>query len=292
MYSLISAQDIGITKAANFIAQLNVNKKHHIGYCGTNTDEISNTIHQDFTDIPFEKSFVGAMKSGQLIGLIGFDADLEGQIAELWGPFIDEIYGIEVALKLWDELITLIPSAIKYVSIFSNQVNIRVKDFAERLGFHQKTDQMILVLGKGELESPLNKAVGELSEQDYGAFVALHDNTFPNTYYSGWEIIDRMDEMRRVFILKDSECLTGYVYAEVDPMYGEGSIEFIAVNQGYRGKGYGKSLLDAAVRWIFTFDTIADLRLCVDANSKVAIGLYQSIGFSVKHELYSFVKER
>ncbi|WP_106495021.1 GNAT family N-acetyltransferase [Lentibacillus sp. Marseille-P4043] len=291
MYKLINGNDIPMKEAANFIAQWNQQDVHHIGYCGTTAGEIVDYLATDLTDVPYENSFLGVVDNGKMIGLLGFDADLEDAQAELWGPFVDPGYDANIAIWLWDELLRIIPLEIKHVSIFSNIENSLATEFAERLNFEQKTDQIVLLFERGKLgELPKHWAL-ELMQQGYGSFIDLHDNIFPDTYFNGHEIIDRLTATQKVFVIKSEERLAGYVYVEANPEYGEGSIEFIGVDSMYRGNSYGKSLLATAVQWLFTFDSINEIQLCVAANNKQAIGLYQSVGFRLEHELHFFVRE-
>lgn len=92
--------------------------------------------------------------------------------------------------------------------------------------------------------------------------------------------------------MKDSGRLAGYVYAEAGPEFGDASIEFIAVDSTKRGKGYGRKLLTAAVKWLFSFDSINVITLCAAYDNPGAIKLYQSAGFQVEHRLHYFTKER
>ncbi|WP_176555696.1 GNAT family N-acetyltransferase [Virgibacillus ndiopensis] len=290
MYKLIKGKDISINDAAAFIAQLNKYKAHHIGFCGTVTDEIINAINEDMTDVNFENCFVGAVEDGKLVGLIGLDIDFEDKSAELWGPFVDSLYDVRMALEMWGFIKEHILLSLERVVLFANKENKLAKSFAEKLQFEQKTDQYILTFSQEQLEHLPVKSKEELTEFDYDMFLNLHDNIFPATYYSGEEILKRISEMRKVFILKDKGHIAAYVYVEADPDFGGGSIEFIAIDPVYRGKGYAKTLLATAVEWLFTFESITKITLCVAVDNKSAIGLYRSIGFQIEHELYYYSK--
>ncbi|MGY0694331.1 GNAT family N-acetyltransferase [Virgibacillus sp. FSP13] len=287
----ISGKDMSIKDAANFIVDLNRQSEHHIGYCGTDVEEVIDFLSTDLTDVSYENSFVGVIDEGKMIGLLGFDADLEDAQAELWGPFVDPEYDTNIAFWLWDELLGIIPPEIKYVSIFSDIENNLAMEFAERLDFEQKRDQIILLFERDQSEKLPKYWAQELTQQDHSSFIDLHDKIFPDTYFSGREIIDRLTDTQKVFVVKDNERLAGYAYVEANPEYGEGSIEFIGVDSVYRGNSYGKNLLSTAVKWLFTFDSINEIQLCVAADNDQAIGLYQSAGFRIEHELHYFVRK-
>ncbi|WP_188456052.1 GNAT family N-acetyltransferase [Virgibacillus oceani] len=289
MYKLIKGKDIPTKDAAAFIAKWNKNRKHHIGFCGTEADEIIETIDEEMTDVTFGNCFAAAIQDGQLVGLIGLDIDLEDKSAEVWGPFVDPAFDVDMAIEIWG-LLNEQTQSLETISLFFNKENNLVKKFADKLEFKQKTDQIILTYSEDQLENQLIKKKEELASNDNDAFAVLHDNAFPGTYYSGKEIMERINDTQKVFVLKDKGHLAGYVYVEADPDFADGSIEFIAVDQAFRGKGYGKKLLLTAVSWLFTFESIKEITLCVSADNKGAIGLYQSAGFHLMHELYYFSK--
>ena len=86
-----------LDEAAWFIAELNMNKKFHIGYCGTDKEDILSDLHEDFIENEHVSVFV-SRRDNAIAGLIGFDS-YDG-IAEVWGPFSRE-QQMENLLKLW-----------------------------------------------------------------------------------------------------------------------------------------------------------------------------------------------
>lgn len=51
----------------------------------------------------------------------------------------------------------------------------------------------------------------EITLDYYGDFKSLLDRVFPITYYSGREILDRLNEHRKLFIDIEENKLTGYI---------------------------------------------------------------------------------
>ncbi len=49
-YNLAKKEDI--KQIARFIAEVNSKEESHIGYCGTDREEIENSLIEDITDIP------------------------------------------------------------------------------------------------------------------------------------------------------------------------------------------------------------------------------------------------
>ncbi|MFA1821066.1 GNAT family N-acetyltransferase [Virgibacillus oceani] len=284
MIRILNGKDISLKDTASFIAKLNQQEVHHIGFCGTNPEEIQNAIKEDVSEM------TGAVEDGKLIGWIG--ADIDKDTAEVWGPFVGVEYKSEVAFDMWRNLLDKIPASVNNFDLFSNKENKFVKKFAERLQFEQATDQAVLIFQKENVEKLPKTDLKELTQTDHMAFIRLHDEAFPGTYYSGQEIIERINQTQKVFILKDGDRLAGYAYVEAQPAYGEGSIEFIAVDPVFQGKRYGQKLLSEALHWLFSFDAIGEIQLAVAADNQIALKLYLSVGFKVKHELYYFEKQR
>ncbi|MDE5414368.1 GNAT family N-acetyltransferase [Alkalihalobacterium chitinilyticum] len=279
-----------IKSVSAFISELNQNEHSHIGYCGKDSVEIANSMIEDITDIPYNKSFLTAYEHDELIGVLGFDADLEGNCAEIWGPFIKENKW-DIVTSMWKEMSELIPDKISSISLFPNKKNNRVVKLANDLSFNKHSEQTILDFSRTRKSEIEDVSIVELSEVYFRDMIRLHDDNFPHTYISGKQIIDRRNEFRKVFIIENNNDLCGYIYVEAEPAYGEASIEFFAVKETERGKGIGRQLLLAALSWLFTINNIKSIRLCVNSNNQKAINLYKKVGFQHLHDLCFFTKE-
>jgi len=274
---------------STFIAELNNIETSHIGYCGKEQQSIANDLMEEF-DIPFTDSFVLAFEQDQLIGVVGFDADLESEYAEIWGPFIREGYA-HITMSLWSEMEKLIPKKIKQLEMFPNIENTICIKLAQELNFEKMSTESILQFSSLYKEKLKETPLIEIDEKHFADMIKLHDETFPNTYYSGRQIIERMNDIQKVFILTNDDTLLGYIYVEVEPEFGDASIEFFAVKPSERGKGIGSKLILGALKWIFTFESIETVVLCVNGENKNAIHLYKKVGFEEEHRLYSYRKK-
>lgn len=279
-----------IEEVSNLIAKFNHIEESHIGYCGTDKHEIANDMLEGISDVPYSDSFVGAYESNQLIGVLGFDADLKAGSAEVWGPFINADKWNLVS-DMWEKMIELLPSEINSLEMFPNLKNNSVCQFAEDLSFEKRSDESILIFERNNSMEFKNAFFEELRPAYYSAMKELHDTAFPGAYYNGQQIIDRLNEQRKVFIITNEEEISGYIYVEAEPDFGEASIEFFAVEPSGRGKGTGSLLLTGALKWIFTFKSIDSITLCVNSKNKRAIKLYKKVGFQHLHDLYSFTKD-
>ncbi|MBU5439620.1 GNAT family N-acetyltransferase [Tissierella sp. MSJ-40] len=286
-FTLAKKEDI--KKISNFIAELNRKEENHIAYCGNDSEEIENSLIEDVTDITFDRSFLIATEKDEIIGVLGFDADIERNTAEIWGPFIKEGKW-NIVTEIWNRMLKLLPKEIKLISMFINNENINCLELANTLGFSKISEEIILEFERSNIKNLGERPLIELTNDDYEFMKELHDKVFPNTYYSGNEIIERLNMDRKVFICKENNKLAGYIYVEAEPEFGEGNIEFFAVNESYRGKGIGSKLLTMGLKWLFSFNSIDSITLCVNLKNEKAINLYKKVGFEEKHQLSYFIK--
>ncbi len=70
----------------------------------------------------------------------------------------------------------------------------------------------------------------------------------------------------------------------------EAEVLTIAVRPGDRGRGYGRMLMEEAVRLLYR-DRIATCFLEVDRQNRAAVGLYRSLGFVVAGERKRYYSE-
>ncbi|WP_353094343.1 GNAT family N-acetyltransferase [Tissierella praeacuta] len=291
MVKLTLAKKEDIKKISDFVAELNKKEESHIAYCGNDSKEIENSLIEDITDITFDKSFLIAKENNKIIGVLGFDGDMERNNAEIWGPFIEDgKWGI--VTEMWDKMLELLPKEIRMISMFVNNKNYNCIRLASILDFNKNSEESILEFERSSLDNLDDVCLVELVIDDFEAMKELHDKNFPNTYYSGEEIILRLNNHRKVFVCKEANELAGYIYVEAEPEFGEGNIEFFAVNELKRGKGVGCKLLTMALKWLFSFDSIDSISLCANSQNENAINLYKKVGFKEKHQLSYFMKKR
>ncbi|WP_096155333.1 GNAT family N-acetyltransferase [Bacillus sp. FJAT-45066] len=273
-------------KIASFIGTLNKQNEHHIGYIGTKVEEIENALLNDFSDIPFHKSFVMAYEDNQLVGVLGFDVDLENEQAEAWGPFVVHSKSGKISDLMWDSILKIVPREVKTLSFFVNESNRNCIGFAVKQSAEEKGLHSILTITKEQLAEQYIGGMKEMADQERMAVVDLHNEIFPNSYLSGKRMIDNVNELNKLFVCKKEGEFAGYIYVEANPEFGDASIEFFAVSPAYRGKGIGKALLLHGVSWLLSFDSINKIQLCVNAKSEQAIRLYKKIGFE---EIYTLI---
>lgn len=276
-------EDIG--QISHFISELNSDKLNNIGYCGTCTEEIEDSIKAVDDESDISKCFAAAYENSELTGLLGFDPDTENGTAELWGPFISGIRWESTADMLWEKIHETMPHSIHEIHIFCNSENTRCIEFALNHKFAKVSSEYILIFNRSKALSIPGMEVSELAPQNFKCFQALHDNIFPHTYYSGRQITEKIDKLNKIFVIKDKGNIAGYIYAAINPEFHEGSIEFFGVDPQYRCREYGRELLLKALTWAVSYEEIDDITLCVNCSNEKALKLYRNIGFDEKSHM-------
>lgn len=288
MIRMATEQDI--EQLAHFLSSCNATSKHHIGYCGQDEREIESTLKQEFSDLPFENSMIIAIENEQIIASLGLDFDEDDQSAEVWGPFIKDDVSELLLLEMWMKLCKQLPIPLEHPQFFINIDNAEAIAFAEKVGAKLRGHHYILHKERQNHVFASSESIHKLDSTNAEAFQKLHNIAFPNTYYDALSILSRLNENRIVFCYCDDEELKGYVYVEADAENGEGTIEYIAVDDRFRKQGLGRKLLMHGLDFLFTYDSIMEISLTVQKTELGAIHLYQSAGFDVHHELV-FMKE-
>lgn len=270
---------------ASFIAGLNRDPEHHIGYCGQDPDELEHTLEHEFSAL--DASFAVLTERGELIGALGFDIDAGGRSAEIWGPFLNcpEDEWQQRAMELWNRMKYGLAYQVDTFYGFYHEMNRNAQQWMLQLGAELKSTEVLFKAARPLLLGHAHPSVRELSPLRSGDFLRLHEAAFPGTYRSGPEILERMNEDYRVFMYEDEDGLQGYIYVEREPEFGDGRIEFVTVAPSARGRGIGQALLQRGLGYLFEDPRIENITLCVRADNEQALRLYRKAGFQELHRL-------
>jgi [ribosomal protein S18]-alanine N-acetyltransferase len=93
---------------------------------------------------------------------------------------------------------------------------------------------------------------------------------------------------REVYLLKNEKEIIGFVIIQPQGTF-KGYIQTIAIDENYRGKGYGTQLLKFCEQSILQYSP--NIFICVSLFNQKAIKLYAKFGFELVGELKDFVKK-
>ncbi|KZE51145.1 GNAT family N-acetyltransferase [Rossellomorea marisflavi] len=282
---------LNLEQISRFIASLNAMSKHHIGYCGEKSDEILDTLQHDFSDLNLEDCLAVSYDDEDegILGVLGADVDLDNHSAELWGPFVNSENPEPLTALLWEEISSNLGKMVQTYHGFYNDLNLIGQGFIESLGGKVTGSHLILKAKKYDYTDEHDVVVEELSPKWHQAFDKLHNESFPDTYYTSEEIIYKVNDNNKVFVIPSGDTLLGYIYVEGNPDYEEGNIEFIAVSTDNRKRGIGTRLVKHALGFMFEDLGIEEISICVNEQNSQAINLYKRAGFKREHRLHHYV---
>lgn len=271
-----------------YLEKMNAENSSHIGFCGEQSEEIYDTLMNDFSDLKIEDSFAVAWDQSKIVGAIGLDVDLENSTADIWGPFVTD-GDPDTAQALWDKVLFKIPQEIKICSLFINKDNGFAKKFAIQNNAHYSGADMVLTITRNTFTPEAVNASKNIGEKYYNSFARLHGEAFPKTYFNSSTILKRINNHNNLLVIEEDESkIKGYIYIEANPEHNEGNIEYIAVSAEARGQGIGKTLLKDALKKLFSYPNIEEVTICVSCENAAAINLYKSVGFKEKYVLDSY----
>lgn len=279
-----------VETVADFIAHLNADQTQHVGYCGTDAKEILHTLKTDFSDLPLEDSFFAAFDEGRLVGVLGIDYDEDTHEGEVWGPFVSHADWERVSELLWQHVMERHGQRLKKLLGFYNSRNEKCQSFMTNLNAEKGRNDVILKLNREvhSVKGELSVRICELTEENFPAFKSLHGIAFPKGYFSAEDMFEKRNSFNKIFTAEKDGVFLGYVYCEAEPEFSEGDIHFIAVDPAARNKGVGGQLMAECLAFMFSFDDIDEISLCVNADSDSALRLYKAAGFKEEHVLVSY----
>lgn len=282
--NIVPYREADFAALVQFIAGVNGSGAHHIGYFGVDAVDIEHTL-QDVTP-PLIETFWVVRDQDKLIGVLGAEYDAEINRAWLYGPLIHHPDWHALADQLYEQVRRVIPPTIGEYELFCDIDNQNCQSFAERHGFKPCGDHAIYSLPRTDT-LPAGAAVA-WEPRYFEQFQALHHHVFPNAYYTAQQMIDKLDEQTRLWLAANNDELRGYLFGSVDPEAGAGNIDFIAVDERYRGQYIGTTLLAAAIRAMFATPAVQKIDLTVNASNAAAVRLYDSFGFKREHTMRGF----
>ncbi|MDQ3403512.1 MAG: GNAT family N-acetyltransferase [Actinomycetota bacterium] len=306
MYAIRPATAADQAAAVEFIAGLQADPAHHIGYHGMTSDEVAEEL-ADIRPDWATGALLATDRAGALRALLSVEADPQLGRAWLHGPFVDVPEGHPAARQCWhnaaDELFDHAMTldrlrGITDLELFGHRQNRRLGDFAARHGFTTKITSRVFTLTGSALRSVLISAVSGTSgprplDRDpelRAQVVELHERSFPKRNTSGAQLVAG-ERGHTVVVLTGADGLIGY--AAGFAQHGELYVDYVAVDPNMRAAGSGRALVRALLRALVVEhgprpQAAAVIALGNDASERMVTAL----GFELHLELVGYLLVR
>ena len=258
-------------------ARMNSKGETHIAYFDGSEETM--VAYLDGLSPSPEEGFVVAYAGDTLIGCFGLEYDDEQNRTWLHGPVVDSPAWHTIADALYEAALAILPARIDDLELAFDLRHYRGIDFARRHGFEGwKAGSAVLVYTREQFARITPRPCEGLQDAHHAAFMELHDLAFPNTYYTGKQMLDMRDDTYALLAETRDGSFAGSAFVEMQSPE-TGFIHFLATVPTLRGKGVGKALLEQAVHWVFAHTEAKDLALTVEVGNPTAIRLYERTGF-------------
>jgi ribosomal protein S18 acetylase RimI-like enzyme len=221
---------------------------------------------------------VARASDGSVVGATLVEIDLSLGRAWIYGPWVDgdDATWRELARTLLDAAIAQVPSEIRELECAGEVANARLRELALSRDWTPSRVNHVLVVDSAiarEWSQPTGIRTG--TDGDLTVIEPLHGAEFPGTYKSARDLVNKMS----VVVAEDADGeVVGYAAGRVHPD-GEGYIDYVAVDQGARGRGIGRALVITLTQILLDKASQDQVALTVDEDRKAARALYASIGF-------------
>jgi ribosomal protein S18 acetylase RimI-like enzyme len=273
-----------LAAVVEFIAPLNAQAEHRIGYLGDRPEEIARELLKYGA---IDNGFM-VRRGDELVGFMAMDVDEDLGRSYLFGPWVDVAEWDEIASRLVDECIALVPdNATKQLEMFFDIANDNVSRLGGGLGFETYKEVRTLRFDRSDLDNVAPGTAVPVATRHHESVMELHDRTFPNTHLPGRRMLEELGDNKACFVRSESDEVLGYIYLEVDNTTGSASLEFLGTAERARRRGIATDLVQAGLHWLFGFESVSETWLVVDEDNVDARRLYERLGWTEVHRLTS-----
>jgi ribosomal protein S18 acetylase RimI-like enzyme len=273
--------EVALPEAAAFVAALQADPGHHIGYLGTEVEALAEQL-RELEPAGVAGTVIARDGEGEILGLLGAEWDTDPPRVWWHGPMARDAGGWDhLADRLYEAARDLLPAEVTEEELAPDERNRRVEAFAQRHGFARGVASAVLRCALTEggplaVPEPDGVVVSGFSDAHRAEVAALHDQLFPRTHMPGARLDEGRD--RIVLVAHRSDVLVGYVAAEVQED-GEGYLDYLGVAPAVQGQGIGALLVAAACERLRDAGS-SRVHLTVREDNPAARGLYARLGFT------------
>lgn len=246
-------------------------------WAGEDTDTLCAKLLKIWQDS--ELLYRVAWRGRELVGVMGSEFDEALGRAWLHGPNVSSEAWEAAAPVLYDRVTCDLPRAITQLNAYLNADNRRGIRFYKEHDFMENGYACDYVLAASDRVVDASHECIPLQAQHQQAFIRLYETIFPTGYYSGERIVSMIGYSHQVYTRIDAGELRGFVVTFVDTGAATGEIQFLGVQDGWQGRGFGRSLLMTGVNWLITQAGVSEVSLNVREEEVQPRRLYESVGF-------------
>jgi ribosomal protein S18 acetylase RimI-like enzyme len=266
--------ELGLVSA--FVARFQAKPETRIAYFDESPGEIAAEL-EGWEGRWHERCLV-AEREGRMVGFVGVGVDLELGRSWIHGPFTEDDDWVLLADDLLERIIEI--AGVEALELVGDAANERLGELAARHGFAQGRRSLTLEIGRDAVSRLPPVTVPPLDEPHRDAFVALHEELFPRTYYSGRQLAEQHARGEAVVLtLVEDASVVGYAVGRAKSP-SEGYVDFLGVAGDARGAGCGRRLAVAICRHLFEDARRSRVSLTVYEDNAPALAVYDRLGFT------------
>lgn len=256
-------------------------------FCPTSKESIIEDLGFILNDV--NSLLLGYFADDNLLGFLGCFVNPENNWGDCVGPFFMDKWNPIYAKVLFRSIKEALPNVERF-NFYFNTKNKDCINLMSAISAERQDNEYILMLNKKDYIPQVIKASIVSYEPKYeDSLVRLHDQTFPNIYVTGRDIITSINKTREVFCaLDDTGEFAGYGVLKFTENNDHLTAEIFAVEENKRGNGYGWALLNSVVDSAFKNHNGDNVDLVVDKLNTRARNLYYSCGFKLVVENAAF----
>ena len=267
-----SAAGDDLSVMAEMAARLQGRPDRHIAYLSFDAPSIATEI-TELED--WESVSAVAVVDGEIVGWLVGELDLE--IGRVWwlGPYVESSDWESVADVLLAHAESKLPAEISQQEFAIDAEFATLASWSTQHGFHADPGSLAVALS-GPIAEPLIVARAVVAD-DVDSVGTLHDRLFPDTHYTGRQIVESTDPRHVRLAAEIDDVVVGYVALE-HQADDSGYVDFLGVEPAHRGSGIGGALVAAGAS-LLRDRGCERIHLTVREANASARALYARLGF-------------
>lgn len=229
---------------------------------------------------------VVARDGDRLIGWLLAEVDDEIGRVWWWGPFAEPGAFATVADALLASARDRLPAGIVEEEAVATPENLEMAAWCRRHGLERQAASTILSIDRAPDRIDVDANVRPMIDRDHDDVIRLHDGLFPDTHYTGQQLVDGSSGHHVMLVAVLDGDVVGYAAAELQSD-GSGYLDFVGVDPDRRGAHLGDALVRSACRALLERGA-SHVHLTVREDNEAARRLYDGLGFQVDETLLPY----